>query len=67
MMRHSSHPQDEDKDPIDKTTTVINDTKIVFEIKTAEPGTPLDERLKAEQTRALFDLLQDVIARGDRD
>jgi hypothetical protein len=46
MMRHSSHPQDENKDPIDKTTTVINGTEIIFEIKTAEPGTPLDERLR---------------------
>jgi hypothetical protein len=66
MTRNPSHPQD--KDPVDNTTTetgefVINGTQVVFEIKKAEPGTALDERLKVEQTRALFALLQDVIAR----
>jgi hypothetical protein len=68
MTRNPSHREDKDRDPVDKTTTetgefVINGTKVIFEIKKAKPGTAMDERLRVAQTRALFALLQDVIAR----
>jgi hypothetical protein len=32
-------------------------TNIRIEVEIAEPGTPLDEQLKAEQTRAFYSLL----------
>jgi hypothetical protein len=43
--------------------TVWDDAEIVVDIKYTEPGTPLDERLRAEQTRALLDLLSAEVTR----
>jgi hypothetical protein len=68
MTRDSSHDQGKNKAQTDKTPVEageleVDGMKVVFEIETVEPRTTLDERLKVEQTRALFDLLQDVIAR----
>src|SRR5258705_13813382 len=38
---------------------------ITISIEEATPGSPLDERLRREQTRALLNLLVDVIARRE--
>ena len=58
MTHHSSHPQDEDKDetPTETGEVVVNGTKIVFEIKTAEPGT---------RAFALFGRMQDTTSSRD--
>jgi hypothetical protein len=45
---------------IEAEEELINGTKVVFEIKVAEPGSPVDERPEAEQTSAILALLQDV-------
>jgi hypothetical protein len=37
--------------------------RITITIQQTTPGSPLDERLRREQTRALLDLLVDVAAR----
>jgi len=39
--------------------------QITISIEEAAPGSPLDERLRREQTRALLNLLVDVIARRE--
>ncbi len=38
-------------------------TRITISIEQTVPGSPLDERLRREQTRALLDLLVDIAAR----
>ncbi|HWY90969.1 MAG TPA: hypothetical protein VNY31_09885 [Solirubrobacteraceae bacterium] len=43
-----------DKTTIETGEELIDGTKVVFEIKVAEPGSPLDERLKAGQTRTIL-------------
>jgi hypothetical protein len=39
--------------------------QITITIKEATPGSPLDERLRREQTRALLNLLVDINARRE--
>lgn len=39
--------------------------QITISIEEATPGSPLDERLRREQTRALLNLLVDIIARRE--
>jgi hypothetical protein len=44
----------------------VNGNKIVFRIEYTEPGSPQDQRLAAEQTKAVLALLADVAAKRSR-
>lgn len=41
----------------------LTSAQITISVEQASPGSPLDERLRREQTRALLDLLVDIAAR----
>jgi hypothetical protein len=40
-------------------------TEVVFHIETTEPGTPLDDLLRARQTEVLLELLSEARKKGD--
>jgi hypothetical protein len=40
-------------------------TKVVFHVETTEPGTPLDDLLRAKQTEVLLELLSEARKKGD--
>ncbi len=42
-----------------------DDAEIVVDIQYTTPGTPLDDRLRIEQTRVLLELLNDARKRGE--
>lgn len=50
-----------------RATDDLASAEINISIEQTVPGTPLDERLRREQTRALLDLLVDVSARRRAD
>jgi hypothetical protein len=60
-----------DQKPATKTTTkaggtLADGTKIVYHIEYTEPGSPQDQRLADEQTKAVLALLADVAAKRSR-
>lgn len=46
--------------------SVWDDAEIVVNIEYTKPGTPLDDYLRKEQTRALLDLLADYVQKVDK-
>jgi hypothetical protein len=63
MTTKRSQHQDPSPDPAGTNThRIVADigwgpTEVVFHIETTAPGTPLDDRLRIEQTRVLLELL----------
>ncbi len=60
-----------DQNPATKTTVetgekIVAGEKIVFRIEYTEPGSPRDQRLADEQTKAILALLADVAAKRSR-
>jgi hypothetical protein len=54
------------KTQVETTEKLADGTKIVYEIKYTEPGSPEDQRLADEQIKAVFALLKDVAERRSR-
>lgn len=71
MTTKRSQHQDPSSDPADTNThRIIADigwgpTEVVFHIETTEPGTPLDDLLRAKQTEVLLELLSEARKKGD--
>jgi hypothetical protein len=46
--------------------SVWDDAEVVINVERTKPGTPLDDYLRKEQTRALLDLLADYVQKLDK-
>jgi hypothetical protein len=71
MTTNRVHHQDPSPDPADTNTHRIvaemewDPTEVVFHVETTEPGTPLDDLLRAKQTEVLLELLSEARKKGD--
>ncbi|HTD08885.1 MAG TPA: hypothetical protein VK680_08345 [Solirubrobacteraceae bacterium] len=71
MTTKRSQHDDPSPDPADTNThRIVADigwgpTEVVFHIETTEPGTPLDDLLRAKQTEVLLELLSEARRKGD--
>jgi hypothetical protein len=71
MTTKRSQHDDPSPDPADRNThRIVADigwgpTEVVFHIETTEPGTPLDDLLRAKQTEVLLELLSEARKKGD--
>jgi hypothetical protein len=71
MTTKRSQHQDPSPDPADTDTqrivieTAWGPTEVVFSVETTEPGTPLDDLLRAKQTEVLLELLSEARKKGD--
>jgi hypothetical protein len=71
MTTKRSQHQDPSPDPADTDTqrivieTAWGPTEVVFSVETTEPGTPLDDLLRAKQTEVLLELLSGARKKGD--